>query len=612
MTLELDERQQAADSRHLAVLRRLLRRDYLTSTNWDSALLDLARMAKEALEATETLTAIFDQGTLAWVATTGDGKSLRDEEISLFGSRRVLEQVRDDGKPLLTTSDMPLLLTSESLASHEIVSVLAAPLWWWDMTGSASQRVFGGCLYAHRSSDSTPFGDRDVDLLLDLAELAQRTFNLLRTIRNVSKRLESSQAQLDAVREAALGRYRLGTYETRDPDFAKNVIEPLHRISHAYKINLLITGPTGSGKSHIAQAYHYQSPRRQGPFVTLDCAQITSAETLAAELFGYAPQSGYANAPARGRPGKAELAHEGTLFVDEIGCLPLELQQRLLRLIQTGSFSRLGDAAEQQVDVQVIGATNADLKELISQGRFREDLYFRISVMRVHLPALDKRIADIPELAGNLLRQVCAEQKIAAKRFTASGLRSLMAHAWARDGNIRGLQHAILRSVLLASEDVEELGPEHLSFESDASSSTPPSDVPLPAAGPHVLGATGASGAAPAALPSLLRRKILEHRGNLSAMAADRELVDFLGYLDRTAVPLSTLNLRIREHSLQGLIASTRERAAASVAELKAAIRTHRSAHAAAESLGITRHALFWRLRREGLTMGQILAEEQD
>src|SRR5262249_35425080 len=141
---------------------------------------------------------------------------------------------------------------------------------------------------------------------------------------------------------------------------------------------LLLLGPTGSGKTYLAQAYHSESSRRNGPFVVLDCAQTLSPETLGPELFGYAKNSGYANTPKAGLKGKAELAHHGTLFLDEIGALPSDLQQTLLRLVEEGVYSPLGSSENRRVDLQIIAASNEDLEALVHRGGFREDLYHRL------------------------------------------------------------------------------------------------------------------------------------------------------------------------------------------------------------------------------------------
>src|SRR5262249_11387595 len=144
----------------------------------------------------------------------------------------------------------------------------------------------GGCLYVHRSAPAPSFTEADVELLTDIAEVAQRTLNILRYLQDVEQSLQSSQRQLQELRRNAAQQFRLGRVETRDPWFAEHVLGPLSRVATADKVCLLILGPTGSGKSHLAQAYHYESPRKDGPFVVLDGSQVTSEQTLAAELFG--------------------------------------------------------------------------------------------------------------------------------------------------------------------------------------------------------------------------------------------------------------------------------------------------------------------------------------
>ena len=145
-----------------------------------------------------------------------------------------------------------------------------------------------------------------MDLVLDIARLVQPSLNLLRALRRLETDLEASRQELLALRDLTAQQWGLGPLETRDPWFAKHVLEPLRRVSGAERGGVLILGPTGSGKSHLAQACHSVCRGRNGPFVTLDCAQVTSAETLAAELFGYADASGYSSAPARGRPGRPD------------------------------------------------------------------------------------------------------------------------------------------------------------------------------------------------------------------------------------------------------------------------------------------------------------------
>jgi transcriptional regulator with GAF, ATPase, and Fis domain len=449
-----------ADSidRHLRVLRDLLQRDYIGRADWSYTLRDLAEMAKEALQAREALVALYDPEARTWLACTSGGRMLADSAISRHGSRAVLDRVRDTGLPVLSTGGAPLDMTSESIRRHQLTSVLAIPLYWWDIGTEGSDRRFAGCLYAHRSRGDGPFTDKDAELVLDITRIAQPSLNALRHLRDVSSDLEAGRQLVQGLGQTAARLHRLGQYETQDPRYAKNVLEVLQGAAHADKVGLLLLGPTGSGKSTLAEAYHHECPRRRGPFVVLDCAQATSEQTLAAELFGYAPRSGFANAPPGGRPGAAELAHRGTLFIDEIGTLPLGLQQKLLTLIQTGAFSPLGSSERRQVDIQVIAATNEDLDGLVRERRFREDLYWRISMVTVRLPPLSERRVDVPRLASGFLRSACVQfGRAHIEGFSDAALERLRAFDWSRAGNIRGLEHTVYRSVLLAPPGTKRL-----------------------------------------------------------------------------------------------------------------------------------------------------------
>ena len=453
--------------RHLAVLRELLRNDYLTRGDWDYALGDLARMIKDAVGAREALVALSQAGSATWSAVTSAGKALNEETISRHASLSVLEHVRRTGKPVLTTREA-LELRSESISRHGLHSVISVPLSWWDPSEDRPERVFGGCIYADRAAEEDPFTEQDVELALDIAEIAQRTLNVLRHLRDVTTTLESTRVELLDLRRAAAKDYALGDFTTRDPWFAKNVLVPLQRISKADRVCLLLLGPTGSGKSHLAHAYHFESPRRNRPFIVLDCAQVTSEQTLAAELFGYAPRSGFANAPEQGRAGAASLADGGTLFIDEIGCLSLELQQRFLSLLQTGSFSPLGSSQRKTVDLQILAATNEALETQVQKGRFREDLMWRLSELILRLPSLNDRPADIQPLAEQFLQRARARfGRGDGLGFTAPALTKLLRHDWSRAGNIRGLEQTVHRSLLLAAPGTRLLEESDLRFSAD-------------------------------------------------------------------------------------------------------------------------------------------------
>ena len=212
---------------------------------------------------------------------------------------------------------------------------------------------------------------------------------------------------------------------------------------------VLIGGETGTGKELIAEAIHKWSGRSNGPFVKVSCAAIP-AGLLESELFGH-ELGAYTGAVARGI-GRFERAHRGTLFLDEIGDLPLELQPKLLRVIQERQFERLGGAATIQTDVRVICATHRNLVEMVDDREFRADLFYRLSVFPIELPPLRERREDIPLLVHHFARNYAARMN---KRITAISeefMTALVRHSW--PGNVRELQNFIERSVILSNGDV--------------------------------------------------------------------------------------------------------------------------------------------------------------
>ncbi|MBC3873197.1 sigma-54-dependent transcriptional regulator [Undibacterium flavidum] len=205
-------------------------------------------------------------------------------------------------------------------------------------------------------------------------------------------------------------------------------------------VSILITGPNGAGKERIAEIVQANSKVKDGPFVILNCGAIP-AELIEAELFG--AEAGAYTGATKAREGKFEAADGGTLFLDEIGNLPLAGQIKLLRVLETGRFERLGSNKERQVKVRVISATNADLPAMIKAGQFREDLFYRLNVIQLNLPALAERPDDILPLAHAFLEE--------GKTLHTTAQSSLLAHTW--PGNVRELKNVMQRACLLASND---------------------------------------------------------------------------------------------------------------------------------------------------------------
>jgi DNA-binding NtrC family response regulator len=217
-------------------------------------------------------------------------------------------------------------------------------------------------------------------------------------------------------------------------------------------VNVLITGETGTGKELLARAIHHLSSRSTGPLVAFSCANLP--ETLVEdELFGH--EKGAFTGALITRQGRVEAADHGTLFLDEIGDLSLGLQPKLLRVLQERNFERLGSNKTISVDIRLICATNRNLGEMVQQGKFREDLYYRLNVVQMHLPPLRERRDDIPLLAQQFLQKFALQFKKKARRFSQQALAALEEQNW--PGNVRELENVVQRAVVLSEEQTVEV-----------------------------------------------------------------------------------------------------------------------------------------------------------
>ena len=232
-----------------------------------------------------------------------------------------------------------------------------------------------------------------------------------------------------------------------DTEPMRALFRAIGRLAQA-PLSVLIHGETGTGKELVANALHRESPRAQGPFVALNTAAIP-AELLESELFGH--EVGAFTGASKRHVGRFEQANGGTLFLDEIGDMPASLQTRLLRVLAQGEFFRVGGRELIRVDVRVIAATHQDLEALVEQGRFRADLLHRLDVVRLRMPALRDRRADIPALAETFLAHAAQRLEMPRKRLSAPALAALSAHHW--PGNVRELENVCWRLAALAVAD---------------------------------------------------------------------------------------------------------------------------------------------------------------
>jgi two-component system response regulator GlrR len=234
------------------------------------------------------------------------------------------------------------------------------------------------------------------------------------------------------------------------------LLSQLDRLA-ASSASVLILGESGTGKELVARALHYCGPRRRAPFIAINCAAIPES-LFESELFGH--EKGAFTGADVARVGAFEAAHEGTLFLDEIGELPRTMQSKLLRVLETGEVSRLGARAVRNVSVRVVAATNRELQREVKQARFREDLYYRLSVYPIHIVPLRERREDIPALIQHHLSIIAARQRRPMPRVSSAALEKLLAHSW--PGNVRELVNVLERATLVGDERI--IGVEQLAL----------------------------------------------------------------------------------------------------------------------------------------------------
>jgi DNA-binding NtrC family response regulator len=296
--------------------------------------------------------------------------------------------------------------------------------------------------------------------------------------------------------------------------------------------SLLITGESGTGKEVLARHIHAQSRRARGPFVALNCAALPET-LLESELFGH--EKGAFSGAVAARKGKFEQAEGGTLLLDEIGEMDPRLQAKILRVIQEREVDRLGGTAPVKVDVRLLAATHRDLAAEVAKGRFREDLYFRLNVLALHIPPLRARPADILPLAEHFCARYARANGVPARPLSAAARAALLAHPW--PGNVRELENCAHRAVLLA--EGAEIGPEAIEL-------TPPRAPEMPAP-------ITAQAAAPARVTGLVGRKVEEVERELII----ETLAHCLGNRTRAAeilgISIRTLRNKLGEYRAAGI-----------------------------------------------------------
>jgi transcriptional regulator with GAF, ATPase, and Fis domain len=386
-------------------------------------------------------------------------------------SMGIAHKVAESGEPLLSV-DAGRDARFSGMASVEdlkLRSVMCLPI--------AGDEGPEGLLYIDNRLQQGAFSQDDLELcqlLAHQAAIAIRNARLLSELRERNERLMQSAEQIRSLNDqlgrkirdrdselsivrAELGRER-GRYDYGNivgaSDEMRRVFQELDRIIEA-ELPVLIQGESGTGKELIARAIHFNGPRKELPFVVENCAALPDT-LLESELFGHT--RGAFTGAERTKKGLLEQAHGGTLFLDEIGDMSPEMQKKLLRVLQEGEVRPLGSTQTLRVDVRLLAASHQDLEELVRQGRFREDLFYRVNVLTLRLPALRERRDDVPLLAAALLTRAAREAGRGAPHLPHEVLAALAAYNW--PGNVRELENEMRRVLLLAPEEVRL---EHLS-----------------------------------------------------------------------------------------------------------------------------------------------------
>ncbi|KPX81465.1 nitric oxide reductase transcriptional regulator NorR [Pseudomonas meliae] len=292
------------------------------------------------------------------------------------------------------------------------------------------------------SLDPSSFGSVDLDNLQAFASLAAATVMAGERINQLARGFEDQRQLAEVYKRAAGGR---APRELIGQSAVHQRMQQEIELVGNSPLTVLVMGETGVGKELVAESIHLHSPRAHKPLISLNCAALPEM-LVESELFGHV--KGAFSGAVNGRSGRFELADGGTLFLDEVGELPLSVQSKLLRVLQSGQLQRVGADQEHHVDVRIIAATNRDLAEEVRSGRFRADLYHRLSVYPLLVPALRERGRDVLLLAGYFIEENRVRMGLRGLRLSAEAQRLLLAHPW--PGNVRELEHLISRAVLKA------------------------------------------------------------------------------------------------------------------------------------------------------------------
>ena len=425
-----------------------------SSLNLRSNLRNVMRVLSEYLDMKRGTVSLRSNNEVTIVAAHG----MSEEEIKKGRYRLgegIIGQVAKHGSPIVIPNigEEPLFLNktgARKMIKKENIAFLCVPIKFKnEVLGVLSvDRLFG--------SKGVSF-EEDLRLLKIIASLIAQSVKLHM---EVEKEREAFLEEKEDLKQQLKGKYKIENIIGQS-DSMQEGFEAIHRVAPS-RANVLLRGESGTGKELVSKAVHYMSQRAKGPFIKFNCASIPEG-LLESELFGH--EKGAFTGAMFLRKGRFELAHNGTIFLDEIGDLPLALQPKILRVLQEKEFERVGGEKTIKVDVRLIAATSRDLEGLVSAGKFREDLYYRLNVVPVFLPPLRDRKVDIPILAEHFLAKYNAENQKSAT-LAPEVLKVFMNYNW--PGNVRELENTIERLVIMSKGTVITLSDLPLSMRDES------------------------------------------------------------------------------------------------------------------------------------------------
>ena len=410
------------------------------SLNVRSNLRGVMRVLAEYLDMNRGTVALRDDGGVSIIAAHG----MTEEEIKRGRYKLgegIIGRVAKLGSPIVIPNigEEPLFLNktgARQMIKRENVSFLCVPIKFKnEVMGVLSvDRLFG--------AKGVSF-EEDLRLLKIIASLIAQSVKLHRELERERVAFLEEKENLN---HQLKGKYSVDNIIGQS-DGMQEVFEAVHRVAPS-RANVLLRGESGTGKELVAKAIHFMSPRAREPFIKFNCASIPEG-LLESELFGH--EKGAFTGAMTMRKGRFELADKGTIFLDEVGDLPVTLQPKILRVLQEKEFERVGGEKTIKVDVRLIAATSRDLEELVSSGRFREDLYYRLNVVPLYLPPLRERKVDIPVLVDYFLAKY-NEENAKSLKITPEVLDALTGYDW--PGNVRELENTIERLVVMSAKKV--------------------------------------------------------------------------------------------------------------------------------------------------------------